>query len=345
MENRKATIKQFGSANEIQISTENYLPELTPNEVLIKIEASTVSATDIIIRKGIYPLLKEKPPFTLGYDFVGCIEAIGSNVTKWKIGDRVADVCMTGGNADYIIRKENSLLKVNKEIKAEQAACLVMTGMTAFQIFKSLNLKRGDSFLIHGGAGAIGSTLIQLCRHNNISVVATCSTSKIDFLNSQNVIAVDYTQTDYFQTLRLKAGDGFDAAIDFTNQRSFNHSFKLLKKGGKLITCAVFTSGKNIQKKTFANFLSFGLDFGLMMMKLAFWNLLPNDKSAFFFGILDNKNNNPNQFQNDFNELQQLVLTKLINLHIHQMFSLPEIQAAHQILESGKGIGFVVIKN
>ncbi len=345
MENRKATIKQFGSANEIQIYPENHLPELKPNEVLIKIEASTVSATDIIIRKGIYPLLKEKPPFTLGYDFVGCIEAIGSNVTKWKIGDRVADVCMTGGNADYIVRKENSLLKVNEEIKAEQAACLIMTGMTAFQIFKSLNLKSGDSFLIHGGAGAIGTTLIQLCKLKNIKVVATSSTSKIDFLNSQNVIAVDYTNPNYFQSLKLNAGDGFDAAIDFTNQRSFNHSFRLLKKGGKLITCAVFTSGKKIQKKTFANFLGFGLDFGLMMMKLAIWNLLPNGKSASFFGILDSKKNNPNQFQNDFDELQQLVSTNLINPHIHQIFSLDEITLAHQTLESGKAIGFVVIKN
>jgi NADPH2:quinone reductase len=252
---------------------------------------------------------------------------------------------MTGGNADYIIRKENSLLKVNKEINAEQAACLVMTGMTAFQIFKSLNLKRGDSFLIHGGAGAIGTTLIQLCKLQNIKVVATCSTSKMDFLHAQNVLAVDYTQPNYFHTLKEKSGEGFNAAIDFTNQKSFNHSFKLLKKGGKLITCAVFTSGKNIQKKTFANFLGFGLDFGLMMMKLAIWNLLPNGKSASFFGILDSKKNNPNQFQNDFDELQQLVLTKLINPHIHQIFSLPEIATAHQILESGKAIGIVVIKN
>jgi NADPH:quinone reductase-like Zn-dependent oxidoreductase len=345
MKNRKATITEFGSVNEIHIQNESELPKLKADEVLIKIASSTVSATDIIIRKGIYPLLKEKTPFTLGYDFVGNIEAIGSDVTKWNIGDRVADVCMTGGNADYIIRKGSSLLKVNEKIKAEQVACLVMTGMTAFQIFKSLNLKRGDSFLIHGGAGAIGTTLIQLCKLNNIRVVATCSTSKIDFINSQNIVAVDYTSPNYFQTLEVNAGNGFDAAIDFTNQRSFNQSYSLLKKSGKLITCAVFTSSKKIQKKTIANFLGFGLDFGLMMMKLAIWNLLPNGKSASFFGIVDSKKNNPNQFQKDFDELQQLVSTKLISPYIHQIFALDEITLAHQTLESGKAVGFVVIKN
>jgi len=345
MKHRKAIIKQFGSANEIHIVNENHFPELKPNEVLIKIEASIVSATDIFIRKGIYPLLKEKPPLTLGYDFIGKVEAVGNNVTKWKIGDRVADVSMTGGNADFIVRNEESLLKVDKELDASKAACLVMTGMTAYQIFKSFNLKRGDSFLIHGGAGAIGTTLIQLCKLKNIRVVATCSSSKIDFLNSQNETAVDYTKPNYFQTLQKNAGDGFDAAIDFTNQRSFNHSFRLLKKGGKLVTCAVFTSGRKIQKKTFFNFLGFGLDFGLMMMKVAVWNLLPNGKFASFFGVLDSKKYNHIQYQTDYDELQNLVSTKLISLHIHQINSLDEIKVAHQTLESGKAIGFVVIKN
>ncbi|HET8860965.1 alcohol dehydrogenase catalytic domain-containing protein [Marivirga sp.] len=344
MENKKAIVRNFGSAEEIKIES-SVLPKLQPNEVLIKIEASTVSATDILIRKGIYPLLKEKPPFTLGYDFVGRILEVGNHVNKWKIGDRVADVCMTGGNADYIIRKENSLLKVDEAIASEEAACLVMTGMTAYQIFKAFNLKSGDLTLIHGGAGAIGSTLLQLCKLNGIKTVATASTKKMDFIQSFNAEAIDYTSCKYFESLSDKSKDGFDAAFDFTNQKSFNYSFKLLKKGGKLITSAVYSSGKNIQKKTFLNFLGFGLDFGLMMMKLAWWNAFPNGKSASFYGVLDSKKNSFIQYQADFDELQQLVLEVKIKLVIHHVYPLKNLADAHKSLENGKVKGFQVIKN
>lgn len=345
MINRRATINRFGSANEISIDQETHLPELKPHEVLIKIEASTVSATDIFIRKGIYPLLKEKPRLTLGYDFVGRIEKTGSNVKDWKKGQLVGDICMIGGNADYIIRNEDTLLKVSEEISAEQAACLIMTGMTAFQIFKSLQLKSGDSFLIHGGAGAIGSSLLQFCKLNGVNVVATGSANKLDYIRSQNAIAVDYNKPNYFETLKEKSKNGFHAAIDFTNQKSFNHSFKLLIKGGKLITCAVFTSGRKIQQRTFFNFLGFVLDFGLMMLKLTIWNALPNGKAASFFGILDSKKDNPRQYQSDFDELQQLVIKQKIDLHIHRCFSLNQAAQAHQTLESGESIGFIVIRN
>ncbi len=344
MQNRKAIINQFGSANEIQIKNETRLPELQPNELLIKIDASTVSATDIFIRKGIYPLLKGKPPITLGYDFVGVVKALGEKVTKWKVGDRVADVCMTGGNADYIVRSEHGLLKVNEGLPAEQAVCLVMSGMTAYQIFKRFQLKKGQHALIHGGAGAVGATLLQLCALYGIHTVSTCSSEKLDFIRSQNAVAVDYTSPTYFKNLKDNAEQGFDAAFDFTNQQSFNHSFRLLKTGGKLVTSAVYSSGRKITKKTMLNFLGFGFDFGLMMLKLKWWNVLPNGKRASFYGVMDSKRLAPEQYQADFDHLQQLVLDRKMALPIHQVYGLKEVQEAHQQLENGQSTGFIVIK-
>jgi NADPH:quinone reductase len=88
MKNKKAIITEFGKPSVIQIVEEN-IPEPNANEARIKFEASTVSATDIFIRKGIYPLLKQKPPFTLGYDFVGIVDKVGERVINVKKGDRV----------------------------------------------------------------------------------------------------------------------------------------------------------------------------------------------------------------------------------------------------------------
>ncbi len=345
MQNRKAIINSFGSADEIQIINQPNLAQPNANEVRIKIEASTVSRTDIFIRKGIYPLLKQKPPFTLGYDFVGSIDAVGSNVTNLKIGDRVANFCMIGGNADYIICEAQKEFNVNQDLPIEKLACLTLSGITAYQIFKDINLKSSDSFLIHGGAGAIGSTLLQLCKLHSIKAVATGSSNKLGFIKSQNAGAIDYNAENYFEQLKQHAGSGYKAAIDFTNQKSFNHSFKLLSKGGKLITCAVYTSGEKIKKKTFWKFLKFGADFGLMMIKLAIWNVLPNSKSAKFYGILDSRKNNPVQFETDFKELEQLVLEGKINPIVHKVFSFDEVVKAHKELESGNTIGHIIIKN
>lgn len=342
---RKAIISDFGKQDNIQIIQVSQPPELKPNEVLIKVEASTVSATDSLIRKGIYPLLKEKTPFTLGYDFVGRIEQLGSNVTHWKIGDRVADVCMTGGNADYIIRPEQGLLRVNEALAAEQAACLVMSGMTGYQIFKRFQLKKGQSALIHGGAGAVGSMLLQLCSLYGIHAVSTGSASKLQFIRAQHETALDYNDPNYFKKLGEAAKNGFDAAFDFTNQKSFNHSFRLLKKGGILVTNAVYTSGRKINKKNLINFLGFGLDFGLMMIKLQWWNRMPNGKGASFYGVLDSKRLAPEQYQTDFDALQQLVIQKKIKVSIHQVFELQDVKKAHQVLEESEAIGFLVINN
>ncbi len=104
MKNKKAIIKGFGKPSVIKIVEEN-LPEPHAGEARIKIEASTVSSTDIFIRKGIYPLLKQKPPFTLGYDFVGIVDKIGGGVTHVKVGDRVCSIVMVGGNAQFIAQK------------------------------------------------------------------------------------------------------------------------------------------------------------------------------------------------------------------------------------------------
>jgi NADPH:quinone reductase-like Zn-dependent oxidoreductase len=346
MNNRKAIINHFGTAEQIFIVSNNDLPEPQSHQVRIKIEASTVSTTDIFIRKGIYPLLKDKPPITLGYDFVGIIDKTGQNVTNLQIGDRVADISMIGGNADYIVRNADSLLKVSSNLEAEKIACLVLSGMTAFQIFKHFaKVKKGERFLIHGGTGAVGSTLLQLCQIFDIQAFATSSHKKNAFINAMGARAFDYQDPDYFNKLRQAAGSGFDAVLDFTNQKSFNQSFQLLKKGGRLTTCAVYTEGVKIQQKTMLNFIRFGMEFGLMMLKLSIWNALSNGKSARFFGILDSKKEQPQRFQEDFDALVQLVEEGKIKPVIHEVLPLENAKKAHEMLGSGSVIGHLIIKN
>jgi NADPH:quinone reductase-like Zn-dependent oxidoreductase len=322
MKNKKAVITEFGSPSVIQILRED-VPEPKFGEVLVKIEASTVSSTDIFIRKGIYPLLKNKPPFTLGYDFVGTVEKLGPGTTTLRLGDRVCSIVMIGGNAEYICVKESELTQIPSTTKAAIAACLSLSGITAYQMFKHYaEVKKGDRILVHGGSGAVGNTLIQLGRLYGCTIIATASTAKHNSIKNLGARALDYHASDYFSTLEKLADDGFDAVFDFTNQKSFNHSFKLLKKGGRLVTYAVYSSSLKIEKKTALNFLVFGLDFGLMMLKLALWNLLPNGKSAKFYGSSDSKKNQPTLHQQDMKDLFELVDKGLLKPAIYRILSL-----------------------
>ena len=345
MTNKKVIIEKFGAPEAIKVITDNHLPEPQPNEARIKIQASTVNSTDAVIRKGIYPLLKDKPPFTLGYDFVGIVDKRGANVKNLQIGQKVAALPQIGGNAEYICLPEKEIFTISSDADSAATVCLILAYMTAFQMLKHFaEVKSGDKILIHGGAGAVGNAMLQIGKNLGLEMVSTASADKLEFIESFGAKAVDYRSQNYEKELREAAGKGFDAAFDATNQTSFNQSFKLLKKGGKLVTFGTYSLAKNIEKKTAFNFVEFGLNFGLMMAKLKLWNLLPNGKSAAFFGIVDSKNKHRERFQADLNHLTELLKNGKIKPVIAKIFSLDKAKNAHELLEKGDVKGQIVLQ-
>ena len=96
---RRLEIGTFGGPEQIRLVEEARLPQPGEGEVRIRVEASSLVFTDMLIRRNLYPVLKLRLPLTLGYDFVGRIEALGPGVSQWRIGDRVADLTQIGGNA------------------------------------------------------------------------------------------------------------------------------------------------------------------------------------------------------------------------------------------------------
>ena len=344
MKNKKAIIHEFGNPSVIQIMEED-IPEPKQFEARIKIEASTVSSTDIFIRKGIYPLLKQKPPFTLGYDFVGIVDKIGESVTKVKVGDRVCSIVMIGGNANFICVTAAELTIIPKEVEASLAVCFALSGISAYQMFTHFaKVKEGQRILIHGGSGAIGDTLLQLGKLKNCEMVATASASKHELIKSYGALALDYNAPNYFQSLKNHSANGFDAVFDFTNQASFSNDIKILKKGGTLVTYAVFTSALKIEKKTLFNFMAFGMDFGKMLIKLVFWNTF-SGKKAVFYGSSDSKKADPTKHAADTNKLFELLKNGQIKPTIFKIFGLDDVRKAHQLLQDGKVQGQIVISN
>lgn len=340
MKNKRVILNEFGSKDQLELRMDP-MPIPKEGEALIQIEAASLTSTDLTIRKGLYPLLKTSPPFCLGYDFVGRILQVDEHTDGLKIGDRVAGICQIGGHSEYICFATKDLLRIDSSLNSADISPLVLSGMTAYQIFKyCARVKSGDTFLIHGGSGAVGNFLLQLCRANGIKSVSTGSASKLDFMRENGSVALDYNAANYPVKLKQVAKGGFDAAFDFTNQKSINRSFRLLKKEGRMILTGLLSTQKKMEKKTFGNFLKFGLEFGWMMMKKAFWNV-STSKEVYFFGIVDSKQDFPERYQNDFNELIQLVETKQLKI-FKKEYSLDEASQAHTDLEDGKSIGNLI---
>ena len=345
MKIRQATLTQFGGIEHIAIQTRELSPP-APQEVRVRIEAATVSVTDTLIRKGLYPLLKQQPPFTLGYDFVGIVEAVGSDVDDVQLGERVANIVQIGGNATHINVPAKGLLRMPSDLDAVRVSALILNGMTAYQILKHhTRLHCGQTFLIHGGSGAVGSTLLQLCRLQGIRTVTTASRAKHGLIKPFADVVIDYNASDYHNQLRRAAGTGFDAAFDFTNQKSFNQSFGVLKHGGVLVSSGTHTLAKQTHRKTMWTFGIFSLDFAYLMLKLMLWNALPNGKQSRFFGIIDSKHKYPQRYQADLDELCELVRSGQLNPLIHSTLPLDKTETAHQILDTGLSFGNIVIVN
>jgi NADPH:quinone reductase-like Zn-dependent oxidoreductase len=343
MTNKKVVIYEFGDPEVVRVVIDPHLPEPQSGEVRIRIEASSAGATDTVIRKGIYPLLKTKPPLTLGYDLIGIVDKVANDVHHLAVRQRVCDLSQIGSNSEYLCLPASGVIPVPDAVDADRAVCLLLSYMTAYQMLHHFaEVKPGNRVLIHGAAGAVGTALLQLGKDLGLEMVGTASAQKLQHVRAYGATAIDYRSSNYEQELFQCAGSGFDAAFDATNHRSFNRSFRLLKPSGKLVTFGTFNIASTIRKKNTLNFLMFGMSFGWMMLKLSVWNLLPNQKKAMFFGIIDSKKNYPDRFKQDLDRLFDMLLDGRIEPVIARHFSLDEARQAHRLLDEGNFCGQLV---
>ncbi len=156
------SLRRFGDTKGFEL-LDRAMPTAGPGEVRIRVLAASVQFTDLVMRQGKYPDLKQKPPVVLGYDVVGEIDQLGPGVTAFELGDRVADLTVTGSYARYRTLRADRLVSLPKGVEAAQAATLVLSWMTAYQLLhRHGKVEKGQRVLIHGAAGAVGQALLTL---------------------------------------------------------------------------------------------------------------------------------------------------------------------------------------
>ena len=234
---KAVVINQYGGKEEL-VEQEVNKPNAQANQVVLKLEATSINPIDWKLREGYLKAIFDwKFPIILGWDAAGVITDIGSNVTKWKVGDRVfsrPETTRLGTYAEYIAIDEHLLAKLPDSISYEEAAAVPLAGLTAWQaLFTHGHLKEGETALIHAGAGGVGIFSIQLAKYVGAHVITTASEKNHELLYSLGADQViDYKKENFEDVLK-----DVDLVFDTIGGEVAENSYKVLKqKTGRLIT-------------------------------------------------------------------------------------------------------------
>ncbi|MGA7390153.1 MAG: alcohol dehydrogenase catalytic domain-containing protein, partial [Pseudolabrys sp.] len=158
-------LRRFGGPDELEV-VDVPQPTAGRGEVRVRVLASSVEYTEVLIRRHLYPqTMLRRPPFVLGYDVVGEIDQLGDGVRGFQLGDRVADLTVLGSNAAYRTLRASDLTRVPAGVDAAEAAALILSWTTAYQLLhRAARVQRGQRVLVQGAAGAVGQALLVLGR-------------------------------------------------------------------------------------------------------------------------------------------------------------------------------------
>lgn len=230
-------VHQFGGPEVLKLD-EIPLPQPGPGEARVKLQAIGVNFIDIYQRTGAY---KGALPLALGQEAAGVVDAIGAGVTEVKAGDRVAYASVLGSYAEYAIVPAARLVPVPEKITAEQAAAVMLQGMTAHYLTNStFPLHSGNTALVHAAAGGLGLLVVQIARRMGAHVIGTVSTEEKAQLAKEAGAehTILYTQQDFeAETKRLTGGKGVDVVYDSVGKTTFDKGLNCLRPRGYMVLC------------------------------------------------------------------------------------------------------------
>jgi NADPH:quinone reductase-like Zn-dependent oxidoreductase len=211
-------------------------PAIARDEILVKIKSTAVNHLDLVKASGTArQILPIDLPWIPGHEFSGVVEQIGSDVAAYAPGDAVFAVNETGGAyAEYLAVKPAAIARKPSNLSFEEAASVPVASQTAWQgLFTHGHLEKGQTILIHGGAGAVGTYAVQLASHAGATIIATASGDDEAYLKSIGASRViHYREAQFEKILREKV----DVVFDLVGGDAQKRSFLVLKEGGHLVS-------------------------------------------------------------------------------------------------------------
>jgi NADPH:quinone reductase-like Zn-dependent oxidoreductase len=210
-------------------------PAIARNEVLVKIKSTAVNHLDLVKASGaLRQILPIDLPWIPGHEFSGVVEQVGSDVADYAPGDAVFGTSELGAYAEFLAVKPATIVKKPSNLSFEEAASVPVASETAWEgLFTHGHLEKGQTILIHGGAGAVGAYAVQLASHAGATVIATASGDDEAYIKSIGASRViNYREAPFEKIL----GEKVDVVFDLIGGDTQTRSFLVLKEGGYLIS-------------------------------------------------------------------------------------------------------------
>ncbi|AFZ57578.1 NAD(P)-dependent alcohol dehydrogenase [Anabaena cylindrica FACHB-243] len=309
---KAVVIRRYGSAEVLQYE-EVEQPKIKPEQLLVKVHASSVNPIDWKIRQGMLSLLTGNNfPMILGFDVAGEVVEVGSQVTRFQVGDAIyGSTSFPGGAyAEFAAIPENFAAPKPTNMSYEEAATVPLAALTALQALQDLgNIKLGQTVLINGASGGVGIFAVQIAKTLGAEVTGVCSTRNLDLVKSLNAdLVIDYTQQDF-----TEGNVQYDIIFDAVAKRAFSNCRKVLKPNG------VFISTLPNPEMILQSFLTM---------------FMPGQKVKF---VLERPNSK------DLVYLKDLIEGGKMRTLIDSTYPLQDLAKAHRYSEGGRAVGKIAI--
>ncbi len=339
---RQILITEAGDPEVLRLVESSPLPEPGPGDVRLRVLTASASFTDVMVRKGLYPGVDDTLPYPPGYDLVGVVDALGEGVDTVRVGDRVADLTVWGAYTEYAIRPAASVVPVPDGLPADEAVVLVLSYLTAYQMLHRVaEVTEGQTVLIHGASGAVGTALAQLGKSAGLTMYGTASAAKQDYVRELGVVPIDYRTEDFVERVMTATdGRGVDVAFDAIGVENFARSYSVLSPGGLLVKYGLYEASLEESSRW-----AIGLQFLRVLWQQKRWDWFPEqDKRVSFYSIQDEREAHPDWFREDLAALFALALKENIDPHIWRHMPLEEAAEAHRLIEAGEVRGKIVLQ-
>lgn len=333
--NQVVRLKRYGNPDELEVADAPLLAARR-GEVRVRVLASGVEYTDVAIRRHLYPqTMFRRPPFVMGYDVVGEIDQLGEGVTGFRAGDRAADLTVVGSNVTYRTLRADGLARVPEGIDAAEAAALILSWTTAYQLLhRAARVERGQRVLIQGAAGAVGQALLVLGGMAGLELWGTARGEHAPIVRALGATPIDYRREDFTRVLP----GGFDVVFDGIGEDGYRRSFTALRRGG--LVCAYgYTATVQARRRLPALLL--------WIARLYLWrqvtSWLPGGKRLRVYSINAMRVRHPAWFRDDLERLFGMLAVGAIRPRVAERITFDQVADAHRRLEAGGLEGKLVL--
>lgn len=312
-------IREFGAPDVLKLEETADL-EPGENQILVKIEAAGVNPVDTYIRTGTHA---QKPslPYTPGKDAAGIVEKTGANISEFKAGDRVLTTgSVTGAYAEFCLCEENQLIELPENVSFEQGAGVFVPFATAFRaLFQKAKGKSGETVLVHGASGGVGTAAIQWAKNAGLKVVGTASSDDgRKLIGEQGADFVfDHSKENYLDEIKEATG-GVDIILEMLANENLAKDFEVLKMFGRISIIG------NRGSLDFNPRLIMGKDASLFGVQL--FNTPPDEMAEIYKAI--------------YNGLSEGFLKPIVG----KTFDLKDAAQAHKAIIEEKAFGKIILK-